>query len=116
MEKIREELICAVCLEFLREPKVLQCAHSFCLHCLHKIVSSYKRKSGVRIINVELECPSCRHVTNLKHGRLDCDLPTNYNLKRLVQIVSEEEKTRTRKVCSWQNHISCILYTPLKSQ
>ena len=103
MEKVREELICAVCLEFLREPKVLQCAHSFCLQCLRKMATNKKRKSGVRTL-IELECPSCRHITSLAHGRLDTDLRTNYNLKRLVQIVSEEEKTRTRKVCV--NHVA----------
>lgn len=39
VERIREELICAVCLDILREPKVLQCAHSFCRECLEKIVA-----------------------------------------------------------------------------
>ena len=39
VDRIREELICAVCLDILSEPKVLQCAHSFCRECLEKIVA-----------------------------------------------------------------------------
>ena len=42
---------------------------------------------------MDLECPNCRQVTLLKSGNVD-ELNTNYNLKRLVDIVSEEEKKR----------------------
>ena len=106
MEKIREELICAVCLDFLREPKVLQCAHSFCTQCLSGILSSQKGvRQSTAVRPVDLECPSCRHVTTLLNsGRVELDLRTNHNLKRLVQIVSEEEKSRTLKVCSHCKH------------
>ena len=101
MEKVREELICAVCLEFLRDPKVLQCAHSFCTKCLSKIINGQKGNRQSKAVRpVDLECPSCRHVTTLERGRVELDLRTNFNLKRLVEIVSEEEKSRTLKVCT----------------
>ena len=103
MERVREELICAVCLDFLREPKVLQCAHSFCSRCLREMAKAREQQRQRRSPtsarrSLDLECPSCRHVTVLEHGRVDLDLPTNVNLKRLVEIVSDEEKGRTLKV------------------
>ena len=103
MEKVREELICAVCLEFLQDPKVLPCAHSFCQRCLRKIVSSQKRNqedSSNKSLSssVDLECPSCRHVVQLEHGRVEIDLRTNFNLQRLVEIVSDKEKSQTLRV------------------
>lgn len=99
MEKVREELICAVCLDFLCNPKVLQCAHSFCQQCLREIVNGQKKRlQNAADRPVSLECPSCRHITNLDRGRVDVDLCTNFNLKRLVEIVSDEEKSRTKKV------------------
>lgn len=98
MEKVREELICAVCLDFLREPKVLLCAHSFCQRCLREVINGQKHKQNTALRSVDLECPSCRHVTNLEHGRVEIDLRTNFNLKRLAEIVSDEEKSRTLKV------------------
>lgn len=101
MEKVREELICAVCLDFLRNPKVLQCAHSFCQQCLCEIVNSQKKlQQNAAVRSVGLECPSCRHITVLDRGRVDIDLCTNFNLKRLLEIVSDEEKSRTLKVLS----------------
>ena len=99
MQQVREELICAVCLEFLREPKVLLCAHSFCQVCLREILSKANRGArDARNRAVDLECPSCRHITTLEHGRVEIDLRTNFNLKRLVEIVSDGEKRHTLKV------------------
>ena len=96
--KIREELICAVCLDFLITPKVLNCAHSFCLECLDRIVTTnctFKYGPGSDLEPGDLECPSCRQVTKLGSGGVS-ELKTNYNLKRLVSIVSEDDKKNAR--------------------
>ena len=97
-EKVREELICAICLDFLREPKVLQCAHSFCQQCLERMVATqgYYKIAGESLAEGDLACPSCRHVTSLPGRGKVSQLRTNFNLKRLVDIVSEDEKARTR--------------------
>lgn len=98
--KVREELICAICLDFLNEPKLLLCAHSFCQECLDGIVTmqtNYAMQASLVLNEGDLVCPSCRHVTALPDGRVE-GLKTNYNLKRLVDIVSEEEKQTSREV------------------
>lgn len=101
VERIREELICAVCLDILREPKVLQCAHSFCRECLEKIVAQRQQPAPNYTAepdegaNQGLTCPSCRKVTRLPEGEVN-QLNTNYNLKRLAEIISDEDKQRMR--------------------
>lgn len=94
--KIQEELICGICLDFLSEPKVLNCAHSFCCGCLRQI-TVVKHRRREEHSPFDLECPSCRQVTVLGTGNVD-ELSNNCNLKRLVDIVSEEEKKRARDV------------------
>lgn len=94
--KIREELICAVCLDFLQEPKVLLCAHSFCKVCLERIISTSCRLNAQQNKR-DLECPSCRQITQLTTENVS-ELKTNFNLKRLVNIVSEEDKKAARDV------------------
>ena len=93
--KIREELICAICLDFLQEPKVLLCAHSFCKACLEQIISTINSRLSLEENKRDLECPSCRQVTPLATGKV-AELKTNFNLKRLVNIVSEEDKIAAR--------------------
>lgn len=98
--KIREELICAICLDFLSEPKVLNCAHSFCLACLEQIAQSkYKYGAGAKLQKTDLECPSCRQITRLPSGSVQ-ELKTNFSLKRLVSVVSEDDKKTARELIS----------------
>ncbi len=102
---MREELICAVCLDFLHQPKVLACAHTFCEACLEGI---YKKRLKSEADSeppqnqiYELECPSCRHVTPLPEEGVPA-LKTHCKLSNLVDIVSEEEKERSREVLRWR--------------
>ena len=54
-EDLREEFICGVCLDVLRNPVVLSCAHRFCWHCAaSSCVSSSKCDDWA--------CPICRKV------------------------------------------------------
>lgn len=54
-EDLREEFICGVCLDVLRNPVVLSCAHRFCWHCA---ASSCVSSSSCDDWN----CPVCRKV------------------------------------------------------
>ncbi|CAH9076946.1 unnamed protein product [Cuscuta epithymum] len=50
MEKLREELSCAICLEICYEPSTTPCGHSFCKKCLRSAAEKCGKK-----------CPKCRH-------------------------------------------------------
>ena len=100
MARFHAQLICGVCLDFLREPKLLDCAHSFCQECLENVVKyqGIYRTADSPLEDNDVECPSCRHPTRLRGPGSDAvkALRTNFNLKELVEIVSEEERTETR--------------------
>lgn len=40
MDTVLEELVCEVCLGVINEPKKLDCAHSFCRACLHRLLTT----------------------------------------------------------------------------
>ncbi len=59
MNKARENLTCAICIETYRDPKMLNCFHIFCKSCLEALT--------VNSDNVLL-CPACRAPTTLQNG------------------------------------------------
>lgn len=56
IDKLREELSCAICLDICFEPSTTPCGHSFCRKCLQSAAD----KCGMR-------CPKCRQV--ISNGR-----------------------------------------------
>ncbi|XP_072559351.1 E3 ubiquitin-protein ligase TRIM35-like [Paramormyrops kingsleyae] len=65
---LEEELCCAVCSDFFKDPVLLKCSHSFCRVCLKKF---WEQKSS-------RECPLCRRKS------VD-DPPLNLILKNIVE-------------------------------
>lgn len=84
VRKVHDELICAICLNYLAEPKILACAHSFCRSCLAFSLSRRDSSEGERF-----ECPTCRQVTQIPNLNVDV-LPTSYQLKALVDIITSK--------------------------
>lgn len=56
IDKLREELSCAICLEICFEPSTTPCGHSFCRKCLRSAADKCGRK-----------CPKCRQL--ISNGR-----------------------------------------------
>ena len=58
LEKVSDQLTCAICLEDYKDPKLLQCFHVYCKECLERLV--LRDQQGL-----SLRCPSCRRSTLL---------------------------------------------------
>ncbi|XP_038053732.1 E3 ubiquitin-protein ligase TRIM71-like [Patiria miniata] len=86
LEKISvDHLECSICTNRFRQPKLLDCLHSFCLQCLQELRQS-QDPSGTK-----LTCPLCRSETMLK-GSGVADLPNNFAFSALVEEVTMQEK------------------------
>ncbi|KAL6642464.1 hypothetical protein ACP70R_020645 [Stipagrostis hirtigluma subsp. patula] len=81
MDKLREELSCAICLEICFEPSTTPCGHSFCMKCLKHAAA----KCGKR-------CPKCRQLISSSRS---CTV--NTVLWNTIQLLfpSEVEARRT---------------------
>ncbi|OVA17580.1 zinc finger protein [Macleaya cordata] len=75
MDRLREELSCAICLEICFEPSTTPCGHSFCKKCL----KSAADKCGKR-------CPKCRQL--IGNGR-SCTV--NTILWNTIQLLFPQE-------------------------
>ncbi|XP_064400785.1 E3 ubiquitin-protein ligase TRIM33-like isoform X2 [Halichondria panicea] len=80
-----EELKCSICLYNFKNPKVLPCCHSFCLHCLEGAHEINKDKKS-------LTCPQC----NAPH-----QVPTNGPCGFLddYTLVNQKQAATTTPVC-----------------
>ncbi|XP_046862542.1 tripartite motif-containing protein 45-like isoform X2 [Xenia sp. Carnegie-2017] len=86
-ERVEELLICSLCLEKFKDPRVLPCYHSFCYKCIVKL---YKNdQSGA------IRCPNCRLDIQMEESSIST-IPVNFLLKSLLTVV---KKTRTCDNC-----------------
>ncbi|KAJ7974734.1 Zinc finger, RING-type [Quillaja saponaria] len=75
IDKLREELSCAICLEICFEPSTTPCGHSFCRKCLRSAADKCGKK-----------CPKCRQL--ISNGR-SCTV--NTVLWNTIQLLFPQE-------------------------
>ena len=92
LNNLHEEVSCSVCMTTFTDPKQLPCLHSFCLHCLKEIL----RTSGRHDI---ITCPECRRESRVPgRGNLK-DLPTNFRINSLLDVLAIKECNTTAVKC-----------------
>lgn len=108
---IQEQLVCAFCFDFLKDPKMLSCAHSFCRDCLQKMSAPMQendpeppalngqRQSTGNESELEedaevLECPSCHRNTELANGIDSLSTPTR--LIELLEAMTNQDLEKGR--------------------
>ncbi|XP_038062650.1 tripartite motif-containing protein 3-like [Patiria miniata] len=96
LKNIGPHLECIICADKYKQPKVLDCMHSFCQKCLEKYYTS--RYAG----QPKIPCPVCRRETVLPETRIQ-GLKTNFHLMGIVEEVSLQEKV----VSSENTKVTC---------
>lgn len=86
LQKLEDQLNCAICLDTYKDPKLLQCFHVFCRQCLVKLV--LRDQQGLLILN----CPTCRQVTPIPANGV-AGLQSAFYINQLLEIVEEQKKT-----------------------
>ena len=81
-EDVKKHLECPVCHEMFsqnKEPKILNCLHTFCKTCLEGWIRQQQRDG-------ELSCPTCRQITKCINNEITT-LPSHRFCKQLIEIV-----------------------------
>ncbi|XP_058957430.2 E3 ubiquitin-protein ligase TRIM71-like [Pocillopora verrucosa] len=84
LDNLHEEVSCSVCMTTFTDPKILPCLHTFCLHCLNGIL----RTSGRCDI---FPCPECRKEVQVPSSGKLKDLPTNFRMNSLLDVMAIKE-------------------------
>ncbi|NXR75354.1 TRI59 protein, partial [Pycnonotus jocosus] len=87
MERLEEELTCAICCEIFSDPRVLPCSHTFCRPCLQNLLRSpHGLPAGRR-----LSCPSCRALVAVPAAGPEA-LPINFALKAVIEKCQQQQQ------------------------
>ncbi|XP_070560132.1 tripartite motif-containing protein 2-like [Ptychodera flava] len=88
-EQIDENfLLCGICCERYKNPKILPCLHSFCEPCLGKLAD----EMGA------ITCPVCRRVHELTDNGV-AGIQVNIFLNDLIALFEEQKSVNTSKKC-----------------
>ncbi|XP_018320293.1 tripartite motif-containing protein 3 isoform X2 [Agrilus planipennis] len=66
-------------------PKLLQCSHTVCLHCLTRIAASQTRDTG------SFRCPICRELITIPRGGVQA-LPPSFLVNQLLDLMSRQRR------------------------
>ena len=88
LEKLEDQLTCAVCLDAFKDPKMLNCFHVFCKDCLQRLV--VKDRQG----QPSLCCPTCRRSTPLPPTTSVSGLQSAFHVHHLFEIQDALEKMK----------------------
>ena len=89
---LHDEVSCSVCMCTFTDPKQLPCLHSFCLHCLNGI----QRTSGV---HGKITCPECRRQFQIPGSGNPSELPTNFRINSLLDVLAIKECSTANVKC-----------------
>ncbi|XP_071809158.1 E3 ubiquitin-protein ligase TRIM56-like [Asterias amurensis] len=94
LEKIRKDYLeCSICHEEYTEPKLLDCLHSFCKHCLLEYQTTNYKDAKMLI------CPLCRKETQLPETGVE-DFKSNFILTGLAgQLEQVSLSANSKLVC-----------------
>nr|XP_006009031.1 PREDICTED: E3 ubiquitin-protein ligase TRIM39-like [Latimeria chalumnae] len=89
-EATGSDLCCSVCLDFYKDPVILDCSHSFCRACLSQM---WEKGEG------DLSCPQCRQgfsLHNLKSNRALANIVESFKEMDLKAEVSQRRRERDK--------------------
>ncbi|XP_050504396.1 RING finger protein nhl-1-like isoform X5 [Diabrotica virgifera virgifera] len=102
---VLEELVqCGICLEKMKEPRMLTCQHTFCKSCLKNLVTAKNLvlKSGPSskvTLSSELKnakCPVCQTEIVLRNGLESLEeLPKNFHIETLLKLLEGDPTVPT---------------------
>ena len=92
LDNLHDKVSCSVCMCTFTDPKQLPCLHSFCLHCLNGI----QRTSGV---HGKITCPECRRQFQIPGSGNPSELPTNFRINSLLDVLAIKECSTANVKC-----------------
>ena len=97
-------MTCSVCVELFSDARILNCSHSFCMHCLIGC-QAQAGQDGV----TEIACPVCREVTVPPLADIPL-LPVNVFANKVANLIRVNDEASTPPGSSGEYGLSIYTY------
>ncbi|XP_071803975.1 uncharacterized protein [Asterias amurensis] len=98
----QDHLECPICNGRFKQPKLLECSHSFCLECLQQLRQNSPSTT-------RLSCPVCRQETLLKENGID-GLKADFKTLSLIEAF-EKQETQLKQLLEKEFVTKCSKHT-----
>ena len=99
-EKLIEQVTCAICFEYYKDPRTLPCLHSYCTNCISQL--PIELDNGQHMVR----CPLCQRTTQLS-DKGAAGFPIAFHINNLLEI---DEHLRDTPLCHAHNDRPKDLY------
>lgn len=62
LRKLEDEVLCSICLDYLKDPVTVDCGHVFCYHCIIKVCESAQQPLYCSLCKTAFKKENIRHV------------------------------------------------------
>jgi hypothetical protein len=109
VERMENILTCAICENILKEPRILDCFHSFCVHCLAKYIEIQREETQEEHEAEHLfDCPTCKTQFQLGQDESVEGLPANYFINNMLDIMKIQKAQKLPcEACKGQGPAQC---------
>uniref|UniRef100_A0A672GCG2 RING-type domain-containing protein n=1 Tax=Salarias fasciatus TaxID=181472 RepID=A0A672GCG2_SALFA len=95
----KQFLVCSICLDHYRNPKVLPCLHTFCESCLQNYIPPE---------SLTLSCPVCRQTSILPEKGV-CALQNNFFITNLMEVLQRDPECSRPEASSVLESVSAAV-------
>ena len=88
----KQDLTCTVCLERLRDPRLLPCLHAYCKRCLDRILHKLREKKNI-------VCPQCRSSHAVPSSGVGA-FPSDMLLESALVFYSLKDEPKKKVACN----------------
>ncbi|XP_034615107.1 tripartite motif-containing protein 3-like isoform X2 [Trachemys scripta elegans] len=99
----KQFLVCSICLDRYRNPKVLPCLHTFCERCLQNYIPPQ---------SLTLSCPVCRQTSILPEQGVAA-LQSNFFITNLMEVLQRSPEGSSRPDAAALDPVSAVTGQPL---